>query len=158
MRLYVKTCIFIIARAVCFIHPRTPRIEHPRRQRLSTNAIMGSIMEEGLKKRNTRREGGGPSSILGLSPSSFPDSNEPFCMLSHQREPTAAPHCDSHCHQLRVFLTLQFLRHRSQDPSTYRHIGPSTPPRLVLGYWVKPCGKRLEIRKGGEGAVRLPGF
>ena len=26
----------------------------------------------------------------------------------------------------------------------------------VLGSWVKPCGKRLGIRKGGKGAVRLP--
>ena len=26
----------------------------------------------------------------------------------------------------------------------------------VLGSWVKPCGKREGIRKGGKGAVRLP--
>ena len=40
------------------------------------------------------------TTILGLFPSSFPDSNEPFCMLNHQRELTlprltAAPTANS---------------------------------------------------------------
>ena len=33
---------------------------------------------------------------------------------------TAAPHCGSHCHQLRVFLTLQFLwRQANVGPDIY---------------------------------------
>ena len=31
------------------------------------------------------------------------------------RTHTVTPHCGSHCHQLHVYLTLQFLRHRIAD-------------------------------------------
>ena len=51
---------------------------------------------------------------LGQFSRSLPDSNETFCVFLKPpaRAHTAAPHCGSHCqcHQLRVILTLRFLR------------------------------------------------
>ena len=65
----------------------------------------------------------GPSStttILGRFQVSLPHSNDIFCVFKPSaRTHTAAPHCGSHCHQLRVLLTLQFSvaagRHEVHD-------------------------------------------
>ena len=43
-----------------------------------------------------------------------------------------------------------------EHPGAVRCRGRCPGVRSVLGYWVKPCGTRLGLRKGGKGAVRLP--
>ena len=67
-------------------------------------------------------------------------------------------------------LFILFLCTTASFPETQRHrvrpatscfsepgsgYGPSSPPS-VLGYWVKPRGTRLGIRKDAKGAVRRP--
>ena len=64
---------------------------------------------------------------LGSFSIALPNSNQTFCMLNPSaRTHTAAPHCDSHCHQLRVALTLHIL---------WRQL------RTFSGMMLRECGK-----------------
>ena len=84
------------------------------------------------------------TTILGRFQASLPYSSDIFCVLNPSAQThTVAPHCDSHCHRLRVFLTRHILL--SAGPARAARAGPSFPPESTLEYpfaWRKGGAKR----------------
>ena len=75
-----------------------------------------------------------PKTTLGMlfkSPS--PDSNDIFCVFKPSAQThTVALHCDSHCHQPRVLLTLQLSVAAGHWADATAHIKPGAAQKLSL--------------------------